>query len=125
MIYGMGTDIASISRFKKIDSLETFAVKILSINELEIFNGFKEFKQITYLAKQFAGKEAISKAFGTGIRSSITFTNIEILRDEKGKPVFNALNDLNDLLTDLGITKTHVSLADEKNYAIAFAILEI
>jgi|TARA_B110000967_G_scaffold198864_1_gene232506 holo-[acyl-carrier protein] synthase len=125
MIYGMGTDIASISRFKKIDSLENFAVKILSINELEIFNGFKEFKQITYLAKQFAGKEAISKAFGTGIRSSITFTNIEILRDEKGKPVFNALNDLNDLLTDLGITKTHVSLADEKNYAIAFAILEI
>ena len=125
MIYGMGTDIESISRFKKIDSLENFAVKILSINELEIFNGFKEFKQITYLAKQFAGKEAISKAFGTGIRSSITFTNIEILRDEKGKPVFNALNDLNDLLTDLGITKTHVSLADEKNYAIAFAILEI
>ncbi|MFQ3340073.1 MAG: holo-[acyl-carrier protein] synthase [Gammaproteobacteria bacterium] len=125
MIYGMGTDIASISRFKKIDSLENFAVKILSINELEIFNGFKEFKQITYLAKQFAGKEAISKAFGTGIRSSITFTNIEILRDDKGKPVFNALNDLNDLLTDLGITKTHVSLADEKNYAIAFAILEI
>ncbi len=125
MIYGMGTDIASISRFKKIDSLENFAVKILSINELEIFNGFKEFKQITYLAKQFAGKEAISKAFGTGIRSSITFTNIEIIRDEKGKPVFNALNDLNDLLTDLGITKTHVSLADEKNYAIAFAILEI
>ena len=51
MIYGMGTDIASISRFKKIDSLENFAVKILSINELEIFNGFKEFKQITYLAK--------------------------------------------------------------------------
>jgi holo-[acyl-carrier protein] synthase len=53
------------------------------------------------------------------------FENIEILRDGNGKPVFNALDGLKKLLADLGITKSHVSLADEKNYAIAFAILEI
>ena len=108
-----------------MDNLETFAVKILSEKELAIFTNLVEPKKITYLAKQFAGKEAISKAFGTGMSSPVMFENIEILRDGNGKPVFNALDGLKKLLADLGITKSHVSLADEKNYAIAFAILEI
>ena len=51
--------------------------------------------------------------------------NIEVLRDEAGKPIFNPLNELAEKMTDLGITKTHVSLADERDYATAFAILEI
>jgi len=125
MIYGVGTDIVTLSRLEKMDNLETFAVKILSEKELAIFTNLVEPKKITYLAKQFAGKEAISKAFGTGMSSPVMFENIEILRDGNGKPVFNALDGLKKLLADLGITKSHVSLADEKNYAIAFAILEI
>ena len=125
MIYGVGTDIVTLSRLEKMDSLERFAEKILSEKELAIFTNLVEPKKIIYLAKQFAGKEAISKAFGTGMSSPVMFENIEILRDGNGKPVFNALDDLKKLLVDLGITKSHVSLADEKNYAIAFAILEI
>jgi len=125
MIYGVGTDIVSLSRLEKMDSLERFAEKILSEKELAIFTNLIEPKKIIYLAKQFAGKEAISKAFGTGMSSPVMFENIEILRDGNGKPVFNALDGLKKLLADLGITKSHVSLADEKNYAIAFAILEI
>lgn len=125
MILGVGTDIVSLSRLEKMDNLEKFAMKVLSEKELAIFTNLVESKKITYLAKQFAGKEAISKAFGTGMSLPVMFENIEILRDDHGKPVFNALNDLKILQVDLGIVKSHVSLADEKNYAIAFAILEI
>ena len=125
MIFGVGTDIVSLSRLEKMDNLEKFAMKVLSEKELAIFTNLVESKKITYLAKQFAGKEAISKAFGTGMSLPVMFENIEILRDDHGKPVFNALNDLKILQVDLGIVKSHVSLADEKNYAIAFAILEI
>ena len=125
MILGVGTDIVSLSRLEKMDNLEKFAMKILSEKELAIFTNLVESKKITYLAKQFAGKEAISKAFGTGMSLPVMFENIEILRDDHGKPIFNALNDLKILQVDLGIVKSHVSLADEKNYAIAFAILEI
>ena len=125
MIFGIGTDVVSLSRLKKIDDMERFAKKILSEKELSIFTNLIESKKITYMAKQFAGKEAVSKAFGTGMSSPVMFQNIEILRDDNGKPILNALNDLKKLLTDLGITKSHVSLSDEKNYAIAFAILEI
>jgi len=125
MIYGIGTDIVNISRFKKMKSLKSFSEKVLSDNELKISLIYNEEKLIKYLAKQFACKEALSKAFGTGIRKPILFKELEVLRDEKGKPYFNPLGDVKKIIVNLGITKTHVSLADESEYAIAFAILEI
>ena len=125
MIYGIGTDIINISRIKKMRSLKSFSEKILSVNELKISSSYDANKFIAYLAKQFACKEALSKAFGTGIRIPILFKELEILRDEKGKPYFNPLGEVKKTIINLGITKTHVSLADESEYAIAFAILEI
>jgi holo-[acyl-carrier protein] synthase len=125
MIYGIGTDIVNISRIKKMKSLKSFSEKILSVNELKISSSYDANKFIAYLAKQFACKEALSKAFGTGIRKPVLFKDLEILRDEKGKPYFNPLGDVKKTIINLGITKTHVSLADESEHAIAFAILEI
>jgi len=125
MIYGIGTDIVNILRFKKMKSIKSFSKKILSVDELKISSTYNEEKLIKYLAKQFAAKEAISKAFGTGIRKPILFKELEVLRDENGKPYFNPLGDIKKTLINLGITKTHVSLADESEHAIAFAILEI
>ena len=125
MIYGIGTDIVNISRFQKMKSIKSFSKKILSVDELKISSTYNEEKLIKYLAKQFAAKEAISKAFGTGIRKPILFKELEVLRDENGKPYFNPLGDIKKTLINLGITKTHVSLADESEHAIAFAILEI
>ena len=125
MIYGIGTDIMNISRIKNMKSLQLFSEKILSVNELQVSSSYDESKLISYLAKQFACKEALSKAFGTGIRKPVLFKDLEILRYEKGKPYFNPLGDLKKTIINLGITKTHVSLADESEHAIAFAILEI
>ena len=71
MIFGIGTDIVKISRIKEMKSLSTFAEKILSSEELKIASSYKNEKLIKFLAKQFAGKEAISKAFGTGLRKPI------------------------------------------------------
>ena len=125
MIYGIGTDIVEISRIIKMKSLSSFAEKILSPNELEIASQYENDKLIKYLAKQFAAKEAISKAFGTGIREPILIKDIEIMRDKTGKPYLNPLAGVKKTIIDLGITKSHVSLADESEYVIAFAILEL
>ena len=125
MIYGISTDIVNISRIKNMKSLQLFSEKILSIDEFQVSSSYDESKLISYLAKQFACKEALSKAFGTGIRKPVLFKDLEILRDEKGKPYFNPLGDVKKTIINLGITKSHVSLADESEYAIAFAILEI
>ena len=124
MIFGIGTDIVEIKRIETMKSLDKFASKILSHNEKEFYDSLTNQKQIVYISKQFAAKEAIAKAIGTGIRNDAHFKNIEILRDKNGAPIFNALNKLEKIICDLGITKTHVSLADERDYAIAIAILE-
>ena len=124
MIFGIGTDIVEIKRIETMTSLDKFASKILSHNEKEFYDSLTNQKQIVYISKQFAAKEAIAKAIGTGIRNDTHFKNIEILRDKNGAPIFNALNKLGKIIDDLGITKTHVSLADERDYAIAIAVLE-
>ena len=124
MIFGIGTDIVEIKRIETMTSLDKFASKILSDNEKEFYDSLTNQKQIVYISKQFAAKEAIAKAIGTGIRNDTHFKNIEILRDKNGAPIFNALNKLEKIISDLGITKTHVSLADERDYAIAIAVLE-
>ena len=124
MIFGIGTDIVEINRIETMTSLDKFASKILSHNEKEFYDSLTNQKQILYISKQFAAKEAIAKAIGTGIRNDTHFKNIEILRDKNGAPIFNALNKLEKIISDLGITKTHVSLADERDYAIAIVILE-
>ena len=124
MIFGIGTDIVEIKRIEEITSLERFAGRILSENEQHIFASMNDSKKIRYISKQFAGKEAISKALGTGINKDVSFNNIEILRNDDGMPFFNPINQLDNLIADLGITKTHVSLADENHYAIAIAVLE-
>ena len=125
MIYGVGTDIVKIARIQEMKSLSAFAEKILSPKEMKIASSFNEKRLIKFLAKQFAGKEAVSKAFGTGIRKPILFKDIEILRDENGKPLLNPLGEVKKTMINLGISKSHVSLADENDYAIAFAILEL
>ena len=124
MIFGIGTDIVEIKRIEEITSLKKFAGRILSENEQHIFASMNDSKKIRYISKQFAGKEAISKALGTGINKDVSFNNIEILRDDDGMPCFNPIYQLDNLIADLGITKTHVSLADENHYAIAIAVLE-
>ena len=124
MIFGIGTDIVEIKRIETMESLDKFAYKILSHNEKEFYDSLTNQKQIVYISKQFAAKEAIAKAIGTGIRNDTHFKNIEILRDKNGAPIFNALNKLEKIISDLGITRTHVSLADERDYAIAIAVLE-
>ena len=125
MIFGIGTDIVEVKRIRNLDSLEKFADKILSLNEFEVFKSQIDEVKVTFLAKQFAAKEAVSKALGTGIGKDIRFNQIEILRNSDGKPYLNHDGMITTIFNDLGITKTHVSLSDEKKYALAFVILEI
>ena len=125
MIFGIGTDIVDVERIRKLGSLEKFADKILSLNELEVFKSQIDEKKVTFLAKQFAAKEAVSKALGTGIGKDIRFNQIEILRNSDGKPYLNHAGMITTIFKDLGITKTHVSLSDEKKYVLAFVVLEI
>ena len=124
MIFGIGTDIVDVTRIKKMKSIDSFAKKILGDNEYLKFSKLSESKKVFFIAKQFAGKEAFAKAIGTGISGDINFKTIEILRNDEGKPIFKFPEKTQLLIDNLGIAHLHVSLSDEKEYALAFVILE-
>ena len=94
------------------------------MKEFILWKDYLPGKQKTFLAKQFAGKEAIAKALGTGFQNGIFPKDIEILRNDEGKPYISAQGSLKNVFTDLEITSSHVSIADETDYVVAFAIIE-
>ena len=124
MIYGIGTDLVDLDRIKKIKSLSTFARKILGNKELEKYQQLTDGYNQSYIGKQFAGKEAFVKALGTGFKKPVFPRDIQILRNSFGQPEVLLSDEAKSYVENLGITKTHVSLADESNHLIAFAVLE-
>lgn len=120
MVIGVGTDIIEIDRVERaINNNKNFISKVFSKKEIEMFN--KRNMRSEVIAGNFAAKEAISKALGTGIKG-FSLTDIEVLRDEFGKPVAH----LNDVIENI-INKKYrlnISISHNKTSAIAFAILE-
>lgn len=117
MIKGIGTDIVDIRRIEKLvnkSGWEVLANKILTEKEIAELPQHEE-KRIARIAKRFAAKEAISKAYGWGIGSEIKFHDIEITNNEKGAPLAHVKNRKE---------KIHLSLSDEHPYAIAYVIIE-
>ncbi|MCL4164688.1 UNVERIFIED_CONTAM: hypothetical protein GTU68_042850 [Idotea baltica] len=113
-VVGLGTDIAEIERVEKALSRsgDAFAQRILTDSEFEVFQQLKQ--KGRYLAKRFAAKEAASKALGTGIALGVTFHDFEISNDEHGKPVLKAS----------GTKSIHLTISDERHYAVATVLLE-
>ncbi|MEF1290139.1 holo-ACP synthase [Vibrio sp. M260118] len=123
-IVGLGTDIAEIERVEKaLDrSGEPFAKRILTEAELETFSAIKQ--QGRFLAKRFAAKEAASKALGTGIALGVTFHDFEITNDQLGKPVLSLSGKALEMSKQKQVEHIHLSISDERHYAVATVILE-
>lgn len=125
MIYGIGTDIADIQRIRKVYEKHGthFARTLLSEKELEILHD--RIGKAEFLAGRWAAKEAFAKALGTGIGESCSFTEIEILPDEHGAPEITALyGKAGKTVQEKGITRYHVSISHERDYAVGFVVME-
>lgn len=124
MIFGIGTDIVQVSRME--DNLakhgKRFAERILTDVEMERYSA--HVKPAQFLAKRFAAKEAAAKAFGTGFRDGLSLHHIVVLNDENGRPSLQFSGMAEELAQKSGVNRSHLSLSDEPNYAIAFVILE-
>ncbi|RBP87986.1 holo-[acyl-carrier protein] synthase [Cytobacillus firmus] len=115
MISGIGIDIAELERIRKIIARqERFPERILTSKELDGYRCLTEKRRAEYLAGRFAAKEAFSKAWGTGIGEELSFQDIEIEKDEKGKPYIS--KPFKD-----GI---HLSISHSREYAVAQVVIE-
>ncbi|CAM3017073.1 holo-ACP synthase [Vibrio mytili] len=123
-IVGLGTDIAEIERIEKALSRsgEAFAQRILSETEMAKFSLLKQ--KARYLAKRFAVKEAASKALGTGIAKGVTFHDFTVCNDALGKPVVTLSGVAKQMAAQMGVKHIHLSISDERHYAVATVIFE-
>ncbi|MBQ1837813.1 MAG: holo-ACP synthase [Neisseriaceae bacterium] len=126
MIYGIGTDTVQISRMAKKwqRSGDDFARAILSTQEWDDYLNCKDTQKSAFLAKRFAAKEALAKALRTGFRQPVFLNNISILHNEHNAPYFALTDELQQWINDKNIKNLHLSISDEKEYAIAFVVAE-
>ena len=124
MIYGIGTDIVTISRIERLYKKYgiTYAERMLS--RIELLEVTDASDQVNCLAKRFAAKEAFGKEVGTGLRVPVTLRQIGVGHDALGKPEFICEPELQQWLNKKRIQEVHLSFSDEKGQVIAFAIAE-
>ena len=124
MILGIGIDIIEVERIQASHAKfgERFLNRILRPNEIKYCLSYKA--PGPFLAARFAAKEAISKAFGTGIGAQLGWQDMEVGRKESGEP-FVILHDKGPrLLEARGGQRLLISLSHTQHYATAVAILE-
>jgi holo-[acyl-carrier protein] synthase len=122
-ILGTGIDIVETARIQ--DSLDKFGERFLNRcfwpDEVAYCNGMK-FPAL-HVAARFAAKEAISKAFGTGIGHQLGWKDMEIRKRESGEPYAILHGKGAELASTRGVTEVFVSLSHCKEYAAAQAVI--
>ena len=124
MILGTGLDLIEIARIEASFQQfgERFAKRILHPDELAYCLNYPH--PAPFLAARFAAKEAISKAFGTGIGSQLGWQDMEIERKDSGEPFVTLHDGGKKLFASRGARMIHISLSHTETYAAATAILE-
>lgn len=123
MIYGIGTDIVEIGRIlQAVQRSDRFLECYYTEKERQMFQ--ERGRPERRAAVNFAGKEAVAKALGTGINGTVQLEQIEILRGESGAPFVVLHGSTKQYAVEQEINAVHISLSDTDTLAVAYAIAE-
>jgi holo-[acyl-carrier protein] synthase len=124
VILGVGIDIIEVGRIQSSYERfgERFLNRILHPNEIAYCLSHKV--PAPFLAARFAAKEAISKAFGTGIGAQLGWQDMEVGRKESGEPFVILHEGGKKLLQERNARVVLISLSHTQEHATAVAILE-
>lgn len=124
MIIGIGIDIIEVERIK--NSLqkykERFLKRVFTLHEKQYCES--KAKQHQHYAVRFAGKEAMLKAVGSGLRDGISWQDIEFVNDKRGKPQSKCHGKLLQLIEKMKVKNILVSFSHSEKYAVAVIVLE-
>ena len=124
-ILGIGVDLIDNKRIKSLIKKKNFIKRTFS--DKEINKSKTIINKSNFFAKRFAAKEALVKSLGIGFRNNLNFKDIEILNDDIGKPFYYKSKKINNIICKkFKINKfdLFLSLSDEKDYSVAFTILQ-
>jgi holo-[acyl-carrier protein] synthase len=124
---GIGVDQVSVQRIAQglHHFGEKFVDKILSDKEKVLYQILlDEQKKVAFLAKRFCMKEALVKALGTGFQQGVSWQDFSILPNDLGKPEVYCQGKALERVQALGASLFQISVSDEGDHCIAFAVLE-
>ncbi len=123
MIIGIGTDIVRVERVRRLlERYPNFIKRVFSAGEIAYCQGKASPEQS--FAARFAAKEAVMKALGTGWDGKVNWRDIEVVADGQGRPEIQLRGGARERLNRLEADSVQLSLAHEKEYALAFVVLE-
>src|SRR5260370_16701329 len=123
-VLGIGVDLVECSRIQH--SLDRFGEKFLRrvFTEGEIDYSMSMKFPARHLAARFAGKEAVAKAFGTGIGKAMGWRSIDIRKKKSGEPFLVFSGPAQELATKRGVTSALITLSHTDHHAMACVVLE-
>jgi len=123
-VIGIGVDLVECARIER--SLERFGDKFLqrvfTKGEVEYSMSMKF--PARHLAARFAAKEAVSKAFGTGIGKSMGWRDIDVHKKPSGEPFLVFGGGAEKLAKERGVTNALITLSHSEQHAVACIVLE-
>jgi len=123
-VIGIGVDLVECARIER--SLDRFGEKFLrrvfTDGEIEYSMSMKF--PARHLAARFAGKEAVSKAFGTGIGKAMGWRNIDIRKKKSGEPFLVFSGPAQELASKRGVASAMITLSHTDHHAMACVVLE-
>ena len=122
MIFGIGIDIVEIRELDKGLQEPGFQTRVFTAAEVDAVERFRNKSE--HLAGKFAAKEAFMKAIGAGLQQGMSFTHVEVLSDDSGKPYLNLNGEAEKRFRERGAQHIHVSISHSGGLAVAVVILE-
>jgi len=121
-VYGIGCDIEKVERFKYSEAKAALAKKVFTEAELKYCLDYRFPEQ--RLCARFCAKEAFFKALGTGVRGGMSFLDVEVVKDELGKPSIVLSGGTKEYFEKLGLGRISLSLSHNDSEALAFVVVE-
>ncbi len=123
-VLGIGVDLVECARIER--SIERFGEKFLHrvFTDGEIAYSMSMKFPARHLAARFAAKEAVSKAFGTGIGKAMGWRNIDVQKKPSGEPFLVFSGPAQELAAKRGVTSALITLSHTEHHAMASVVLE-
>ena len=123
-VLGIGGELVENARIEH--SLQRFGERFLNrvftAAEIEYSQSMKY--PARHLAARFAAKEAVSKAFGTGIGKSRGWKDIDVRRKESGEPYVVLEGGAKELADERKVSKVSITLSHTEHHAMAMIVME-
>jgi holo-[acyl-carrier protein] synthase len=123
-IVGVGVDMVEVARVQhSLDRFgDRFLQRVFTAGEIEYSMAMKF--PARHLAARFAAKEAVSKAFGTGIGKAMGWRDIDVRKKESGEPFLVFQGRAKEMSMLRGVTQPLITLSHTDEHAIAMIVLE-